>query len=112
MHHEEHDETDDGELDHRIDEAAEGDHRRIRCLCLGQGRVMRTGKIDEQRGEVDLAEQQSYWRHHDVIDEHAAATNRMHTGRPVSGTVKYPSLGSVIAHEPALLDLVPDPALQ
>ncbi len=37
--------------------------------------------------------------HHDVIDEHAAATNRMHTGRPVSGTVTYPSLGSVIAHE-------------
>lgn len=37
--------------------------------------------------------------HHDVIDEHAAATNRMHTGRPVSGTVTYPSLGSIIAHE-------------
>jgi len=37
--------------------------------------------------------------HHDVIDEHAAATNRMHTGRPVSGTVSYPSLGSVVAHE-------------
>lgn len=37
--------------------------------------------------------------HHDVIDEHAAATNRMHTGRVVSGTVLYPSLGSVVAHE-------------
>lgn len=37
--------------------------------------------------------------HHNVIDEHAAATNRMHTGRPVSGTVVYPSLGSVVAHE-------------
>ncbi len=36
---------------------------------------------------------------HNVIDEHAAATNRMHTGRAVSGTVVYPSLGSVIAHE-------------
>lgn len=36
---------------------------------------------------------------HNVIDEHAAATNRMHTGRPVSGTVVYPSLGSVVAHE-------------
>lgn len=36
---------------------------------------------------------------HDVIDEHAAATNRMHTGRPVSGTVVYPSLGSVVAHQ-------------
>ena len=37
--------------------------------------------------------------HHDVVDEHAAATNRMHTGRTVSGTVTYPSLGSIIAHE-------------
>ena len=46
--------------------------------------------------------------HHDVIDEHAAATNRMHTGRPVNGSVAYPSLGSVIAHERrALLEGVP-----
>lgn len=37
--------------------------------------------------------------HHDVIDEHAAAVNRMHTGRPVSGTVTYPSLGSVVAQQ-------------
>ncbi len=37
--------------------------------------------------------------HHDVIDEHAAATNRMHTGRPTSGTVVYPSMGSVVSHE-------------
>ncbi|HEY1065474.1 MAG TPA: DUF1501 domain-containing protein, partial [Pirellulales bacterium] len=37
--------------------------------------------------------------HHGVIDEHAAATNFMHTGRPISGTVAYPSLGSIIAHE-------------
>jgi hypothetical protein len=36
---------------------------------------------------------------HNVVDEHAAAVNRMHTGRMVSGTVVYPSLGSVIAHE-------------
>ncbi len=36
---------------------------------------------------------------HDVIDEHAAASNRMHTGRQVSGTTVYPSLGSIIAHE-------------
>jgi hypothetical protein len=36
---------------------------------------------------------------HNVVDEHAAAVNRMHTGRSVSGTVIYPSLGSVIAHE-------------
>ncbi len=36
---------------------------------------------------------------HNVIDEHAAATNRMHTGRPTSGTIQYPSLGSIVAHE-------------
>jgi Protein of unknown function (DUF1501) len=36
--------------------------------------------------------------HHDVVDEHAAAVNRMHTGRPVSGTVLYPSLGSLFVH--------------
>ncbi len=46
--------------------------------------------------------------HHDVIDEHAAAVYRMHTGRPTSGTIVYPSLGSVISHlsEPGS-DLVP-----
>ena len=37
--------------------------------------------------------------HHEVIDEHAAATNRMHTGRPPSGTTIYPSIGSIMAHE-------------
>jgi len=37
--------------------------------------------------------------HHDVVDEHAAATNRMHTGRSTSGTVTYPSLGSIVAHQ-------------
>ncbi|MCB1224647.1 MAG: DUF1501 domain-containing protein, partial [Verrucomicrobiales bacterium] len=36
---------------------------------------------------------------HNVIDEHAAATNRMHTGRPISGTISYPSIGSIIAHQ-------------
>lgn len=36
--------------------------------------------------------------HHEVIDEHAAATNRMHTGRPTSETVVYPSIGSIVAH--------------
>ncbi len=36
---------------------------------------------------------------HNVIDEHAAAVNRMHTGRPVSGSVTYPSIGSIIAHQ-------------
>src|SRR5437867_5379003 len=36
---------------------------------------------------------------HDVVDEHAAATNRLHTGRPTNGTVVYPSIGSIVAHE-------------
>ena len=36
---------------------------------------------------------------HDVIDEHAAAVNRLHTGRPTSGTVTYPSIGSIVSHE-------------
>jgi hypothetical protein len=47
--------------------------------------------------------------HHDVVDEHAAATNRMHTGRRVSGTVVYPSIGSLIAHQrgPAQPDAPP-----
>ncbi|MDA0284837.1 MAG: DUF1501 domain-containing protein, partial [Planctomycetota bacterium] len=37
--------------------------------------------------------------HHEVIDEHAAATNRMHTGRSTSGTIVYPSVGSIVANE-------------
>jgi hypothetical protein len=37
--------------------------------------------------------------HHDVIDEHAAAVNRMHTGRPTTGTIVYPSVGSIVAHQ-------------
>lgn len=37
--------------------------------------------------------------HHEVINEHAAATNRMHTGRPTSGTIVYPSVGSIVAHK-------------
>lgn len=41
---------------------------------------------------------------HNVIDEHAAATNRMHTGRPISGTISYPSIGSIVAHERGAVD--------
>lgn len=37
--------------------------------------------------------------HHRVIDEHGAATNRVYTGRPVSGTVVYPSIGSIVNHQ-------------
>lgn len=36
---------------------------------------------------------------HKVIDEHAFATNLVHTGRVTSGNVVYPSIGSVVAHE-------------
>jgi uncharacterized protein DUF1501 len=36
---------------------------------------------------------------HDVIDEHASAVNRMHVGRPVSETITYPSIGSVVVKE-------------
>jgi hypothetical protein len=36
---------------------------------------------------------------HDVIDEHAVATNRVHVGRPPTGTTIYPSIGSVVSHE-------------
>ncbi len=45
---------------------------------------------------------------HNVIDEHAAATNRMHTGRLPSGSVVYPSIGSIVAHQrKAAMDGVP-----
>ena len=45
--------------------------------------------------------------HHRVAD-HAAATNRVHTGRPSSSTVVYPSIGSIIVHEkPPTSDSVP-----
>lgn len=37
--------------------------------------------------------------HHDVIDEHAAAVNRVHVGRPPTGTTIYPSVGSVASYE-------------
>jgi Protein of unknown function (DUF1501) len=36
---------------------------------------------------------------HNVIDEHASAVNRVHTGRRPAGTVVYPSIGSIIAHK-------------
>ena len=36
---------------------------------------------------------------HDISNEHAAAANLVHTGRKPSGTLIYPSLGSVVSHE-------------
>lgn len=37
--------------------------------------------------------------HHKIIDEHGAATNLVHTGRPTSETIAYPSIGSIVAKE-------------
>lgn len=44
---------------------------------------------------------------HHVIDEHAFATNIVHTGRMISGNVVYPSIGSIIANQrgPASTDV-------
>ena len=36
--------------------------------------------------------------HHDVIDEHARATNQVHTGRATTDTIVYPSIGSAVSH--------------
>ena len=36
---------------------------------------------------------------HKVIDEHAFATNLVHTGRVTSGNVVYPSVGSIVTHQ-------------
>ncbi|MEQ9406546.1 MAG: DUF1501 domain-containing protein [Fuerstiella sp.] len=35
---------------------------------------------------------------HHLIDEHAFGTNFVHTGRPISGSITYPSIGSIIGH--------------
>ena len=41
---------------------------------------------------------------HKVVDEHAFATNLVHTGRMVSGNAIYPSIGSIVAHCRAAAD--------
>lgn len=41
---------------------------------------------------------------HRVIDEHAFATNLVHTARMISGTTTYPSIGSIVAHERGAVD--------
>lgn len=35
---------------------------------------------------------------HHLVDEHAFGTNFVHTGRPISGSITYPSIGSIIGH--------------
>ena len=41
---------------------------------------------------------------HRVVDEHAFATNLVHTGRMISGNVVYPSIGSIVAHQRGAAD--------
>jgi hypothetical protein len=41
---------------------------------------------------------------HHVVDEHAFATNLVHTGRMISGTITYPSIGSIIAQQRGAVD--------
>jgi hypothetical protein len=36
---------------------------------------------------------------HKLTDEHGVATNFVYTGRPTSGTISYPSIGSIINHQ-------------
>ncbi|HZO55110.1 MAG TPA: DUF1501 domain-containing protein [Bryobacteraceae bacterium] len=36
---------------------------------------------------------------HGIKGEHAAAANLVHTGRLPSGTIQYPSVGSIVSHE-------------
>ena len=36
---------------------------------------------------------------HDISGEHAAAANLVHTGRMPSGTIQYPSIGSIVSHQ-------------
>lgn len=36
--------------------------------------------------------------HHHLVDEHAFGTNYVHTGRLISGSITYPSIGSMIGH--------------
>ncbi len=46
--------------------------------------------------------------HHDIIDEHAVATNMVHTGRRTTGTITYPSIGSAVSfHQKAASEKAP-----
>lgn len=53
------------------------------------------------RKTASLMERMTIMRtvNHHVIDEHAFATNLVHTGRMISGNVIYPSIGSIIANQ-------------
>ncbi len=41
---------------------------------------------------------------HEMKAEHSAATMRVHTGRPTTGTIRYPSIGSIVANQRGSLD--------
>jgi hypothetical protein len=57
------------------------------CQHLG-----RTAKLAERLTAVRTV-------NHHLVDEHAFATNYVHTGRLISGSTTYPSIGSIVAHE-------------
>ena len=57
----------------------------------------RTAKLMEHVTAVRSA-------NHKVIDEHAFATNLVHTGRMISGNAVYPSIGSIVAHRRGAAD--------
>lgn len=42
--------------------------------------------------------------HHEMIDEHAAAVYWVHVGRPVNGTIQYPSIGAAVGQQRGALD--------
>jgi len=44
---------------------------------------------------------------HATVDEHGTATNFVHTGRRISETIQYPSIGSLVAHELGAADGMP-----
>ncbi len=62
------------------------------CQHLG-----RTAKLAERLTVVRTV-------NHHLIDEHAFATNFVHTGRLISGSTTYPSIGSIVAHERGAAD--------
>jgi len=62
------------------------------CQHLG-----RTAKLAERLTAVRTV-------NHHLVDEHAFATNFVHTGRLISGSSTYPSIGSIVAHERGAAD--------
>jgi len=85
------------------DETASPHPQYLSRALQGAHPLVRSHGADELRNDDDieppLRERRCPERGDLHIDEHAAAVNRMHTGRPTSGTVVYPSIGSVVAHK-------------